>query len=203
MRISVLGAGKIGGTIGKKWAEKGHAVTFGVRDASASKVTDLLSSIEGNVAASSIGKAIEDAEVVLLAIPGMAVEETLTDHLHALDGKIVIDATNKVGQSIMNSLDVIRVHAPEARLFRAFHNLGWENFANPIIGGVQADLFYCGEAGPDQEVVNGLIGDVGIRPVYIGGLEQASLVDSLTGLWFGLAILGGRGRHLAFKMLEG
>ena len=31
MRIGILGAGMIGGTVGRLWAEAGHDVTFGVR----------------------------------------------------------------------------------------------------------------------------------------------------------------------------
>ena len=32
MKIAVLGAGNIGGTLGKKWLAAGHEVVFGVRD---------------------------------------------------------------------------------------------------------------------------------------------------------------------------
>ena len=32
MKIAILGAGNIGGTLGAKWAAAGHAVVFGVRD---------------------------------------------------------------------------------------------------------------------------------------------------------------------------
>ena len=31
MNIGIVGAGNIGGTLGRKWAEAGHDVTFGVR----------------------------------------------------------------------------------------------------------------------------------------------------------------------------
>ena len=32
MKIAVIGAGNIGGTIGAKWASQNHEVYFGVRD---------------------------------------------------------------------------------------------------------------------------------------------------------------------------
>lgn len=32
MKIAVVGAGNVGGTLGKGWAKKGHDVTFGVRN---------------------------------------------------------------------------------------------------------------------------------------------------------------------------
>ncbi|HZD57058.1 MAG TPA: hypothetical protein VE136_10065, partial [Anaerolineales bacterium] len=77
-----------------------------------------------------------------------------------------------------------------------------ENFAEPIVGDTQADLFYCGVAGEAQHIVEKLISDVGMRPIYVGDLDQAPAVDALLGLWVTLAVKQGRGRHLAFKMLR-
>jgi hypothetical protein len=203
MKISILGAGNIGGTLGRKWAAQGHDVVFGVRDVNAAKVEQLLDATEGRATAASVADAVAGVEVVLLAIPGQAVESTLAALGGKLDGKIIIDATNNVGQPVMNSLATVRAHAPGARLFRAFSNLGWENFAEPVFDGVQADLFYCGDSGQARTTVEALIADVGLRPVYVGDLDQVPVIDSLTRLWFALALQQGYGRHMAFKMLKG
>ena len=32
MRIAVIGMGSVGGTLGRRWAELGHAVVFGAKD---------------------------------------------------------------------------------------------------------------------------------------------------------------------------
>jgi predicted dinucleotide-binding enzyme len=202
MKIGVIGAGNIGGTIGKKWAEQGHEVVFGLRNPNAPKYRQLLETIEGRARAAAIAEAVEQAEVILFAIPSNTVEDTSAALGSKLDGKIIIDATNKMGQPVVNSLATLQKHAPQARLFRAFNYLGWENFANPIIGGMQADLFYCGNAGEAQPIVEKLISDVGIRPVYVGDLDQAPAVDALLELWVTLAVRQGKGRHLAFKMLK-
>jgi predicted dinucleotide-binding enzyme len=37
MRIAVIGMGNVGGVLGRRWVEKGHAVTFSVRDANEPK----------------------------------------------------------------------------------------------------------------------------------------------------------------------
>jgi predicted dinucleotide-binding enzyme len=34
MKIAVIGAGTIGGTIGERWVKSGHQVTYGLRDTS-------------------------------------------------------------------------------------------------------------------------------------------------------------------------
>ena len=203
MKISILGAGNIGGTIGRKWVAQGHEVVFGVRDPNSARVKALLNAIEGTASAAAVAAAVNGAEVVLLAIPGQVVESALAALGGKLAGKIIIDATNNVGRPVMNSLAAVRAHAPGARLFRAFSNLGWENFAEPVFGGVQADLFYCGDSGQARTTVEKLIADVGLRPVYVGDLDQAPVIDSLTRLWFALALQQGHGRHMAFKMLKG
>ncbi|MCB0226794.1 MAG: hypothetical protein KDI02_24070, partial [Anaerolineae bacterium] len=95
----------------------------------------------------------------------------------------------------------ITAAAPQAKLFRAFNTLGWENFETADLGGTQIDLFYCGESGADRETVDQLIADVGLRPIYIGGLDKAPVLDALTRLWFTLAYEQGYSRRLAFKML--
>ncbi len=32
LRIAILGAGDIGGTLGRKWARAGHTIAFGVKN---------------------------------------------------------------------------------------------------------------------------------------------------------------------------
>jgi predicted dinucleotide-binding enzyme len=127
-------------------------------------------------------------------------EETIAANAAALDGKLVIDAANRMGATTPNSRVACQQHAPGARYVRAFNSLGWENFANPTFDGVQADLFYAGPEA-DRALVEQLIADVGLRPMRLGDSDQAGLVDSVSGLWFALAIGQQHGRHLAFKVL--
>lgn len=201
MNITVLGTGNIGGTLGRKWSAQGHQVVFGTREPAALKVRALLAEMGGRATAVTLPHAASQADVVLFAIPGRAVGETIAQLGGQLNGKILIDATNNVGQQPMNSLALLRQAAPDSPLFRAFSTLGWENFADPVIDGQQVDLFYCGAAGEGETAVKGLIADIGLRPVYVGGLEQVELIDALTRLWFALAMQQGKGRRLAFKVL--
>ena len=203
MKISIIGAGNIGSTLGKKWAAAGHEVVFGLREPQAARVQRLLEEIDGSVSAGTVAEAGAGVAVILLAVPGDAVP-AVVDQLGAdLRGRIVIDATNEVDKLVMNSLVLLQGQATGASFYRAFNSLGWENFAEPVLGGVQADLFYCGDEGEGRPVVEQLICDVGLRPVYVGGLEQAPVLDNLTRLWFALALQRGYGRHLAFKLLQG
>jgi hypothetical protein len=199
MRIAVLGAKVVGGTLARKWAQAGHAVMFGVRNTENPEVQALARELGATVGPPAA--AIAFGEAVVFAIPGGAMEETIATHGPALAGKIVVDTTNRMGGETMNSVAAFTAHAPAAQVYRAFNSLGWENFENPQFGDIQADLFYCGPSGVGQVAVEQLIRDVGLHPVCLGDLGQVGLVDTIGSLWFALAYGQRMGRHLAFKVL--
>ena len=186
MRIAVIGAGNIGRTLGAKWEAAGHDVVYGVRS-------------PGAPGTEPVAEAIASAEVVALAVPGAAAKDLVAALGAGLAGKVVIDATNDAqGAGKLHALEEL----PDgAHPVRAFNTLGWENCADPVIDGVVADLFYAAEEGRAKEVANRLIADVGLRPVWLGGVDAFDLVDSLTRLWFTLAFQRKLGRRVAFKLL--
>jgi len=179
MKIAVIGAGNIGGTLGKKWASAGHEVGFGVRNPADAKF-DALRSV-GKIV--SVADALQNVEVVLLSMSGGAVAEFAEQFGARLNGKIVIDATNNVRSPEMNNLALLKEKAPQALLVRAFSSLGWENFAQPTINGETIDLFYCG-AKDARNISDQLVQEIGVHPVYLGDLDAAPIIDHLTRLWF-------------------
>ena len=204
LNIAVLGAGNIGGTLGREWISVGHQVAFGVNDPNGKHAQALRSEFSDNVTIGSVTDVLSsNPDVVVMALPGSAMDTTIEQYASQLDGRIIIDATNRMGAASMNSFGTLQQHTPHARIYRAFNTYGWENFANPQFEEGTADLFYCGHDGDSRTAVEQLISTVGLRPIYLGGVEQAGLVDSVTGLWFALAIGQHKGRHLAFKVLTG
>jgi predicted dinucleotide-binding enzyme len=182
--IAVIGSGNIGATIGEAWRRAGHEVTYASRSPQPPDTV-------------AIADAIAGAEVVLLATPGAAVPELLGTYGDALEGRLVIDATNDVGAERLHHAEAYE-RAPGARFARAFNTLGWEMFADPIVGGQVADLFWCG---PEGAGVEQLIGDVGLRPVRVGDIGAIDVVDGAGQLWLTLVFRQGHPRRLAFRML--
>jgi 8-hydroxy-5-deazaflavin:NADPH oxidoreductase len=187
MKIAVIGAGHIGGTLGEKWQAAGHHVVYGLRDPSKKAGGD------------TIAESLKGAEAVLLALPAGALDQFVRDHSGELDGRILIDATNNFGGETFHQWPSLAAAMPRAHLFRAFNSLGWDVFADPVIGGVQADLFYAGPEGASQKAVETLIGDIGLRPVWVGDTDHAETVDGVLRLWYTLSRR--YGRHIAFKLL--
>jgi len=200
MNIAILGAGRIGTTIGLKWSAAGHQVRFGVRDPGSTRANEVLRSVPGATAL-SITESLQPAEVVLLALPGTAVTEVVKQHKAALNGTIIIDASNQVGRPVMHNMTLLAAELPKALTFRAFNSLGYEVFADPQFGSQVADHFFCGPGGRGRDIVAALITEVGLRPIYVGGPEAASLLDGLTRLWFALVFDGAYSRHTALKLL--
>ena len=183
--IGVIGGGNIGATLADAWRRAGHTVAFGSRTPQPPSTV-------------AIADAIAGAGFVLLAIPGGAVPGFLGQHGAALDGRVVIDATNDVGGERLHHADAYAQSAPGARFARAFNTLGYEMFADPSFGGEVADLFWCG---PEDAGVEQLIADVGLRPVRVGGIDAIDVVDGVGRLWLTLVFRGGHPRRLAFRML--
>lgn len=182
MKIAVIGAGRIGETLGKAWAEAGHNVMYGLRDPRQDGA---------EVATGTLEDAAHHGEVVVFAIPGTVMLETAKSL--ALDGKIIIDCTNGGPPP-----DEIAQATPSAQVYKAFNTLGFENFSEPQFGDERADLVYIG-AESKRSVVEQLIADVGLNPVYVGGLDQIETLNAAMHFWFALSKRFGR--HTAFKVL--
>jgi 8-hydroxy-5-deazaflavin:NADPH oxidoreductase len=116
MQLAVIGSGFIGGILGRALAGAGHDVTFGSRHR---KDADVAGGTSATVV--SVGDALAHAEVVILALLGSAVAEFAAQHGDALEGRLVIDATNQVGQPVANSRADL---PPGVRYARLQHSRG-------------------------------------------------------------------------------
>ncbi len=191
--IAVIGSGNIGGTIGRALARAGLDVVFGSRDPLASKAA-------GETAArvATVAEAVAEADTVLLAVPGGGVPALLRDHGAALDGKLVVDASNNFPGPVLNAAAAVAELAPGARYARAFNSQPWESYAEPTWDGVRGDLVFTARAGADEVRVAELIEAVGLRPYYVGPDKQ-DLADAV--LWLLFPELERSGRHVGLHIL--
>jgi predicted dinucleotide-binding enzyme len=73
LKIGIIGAGNVGGALGRVWADKEHKITFGRRESNA--------------------EAVAGAEVVVLCVPWPLASGALRT-TGDLAGKILIDCNN-------------------------------------------------------------------------------------------------------------
>ncbi len=70
MRIAIIGAGHVGQTLGRRWAERGHTIVYGVREPEAPKSKDAATATGHGARVATAREAAADAEVVVLGRMG-------------------------------------------------------------------------------------------------------------------------------------
>lgn len=160
MRIAIVGNGRVGGGLARRWSASGHEVTTFGRD----------------------GGDATGAPVVVVAIPGDAIADGLS-RLTGLSGQVTIDATNTFGDrpagyaSVVEQVKAI-IGGPTAKAFNTnFASLYDLVDAEPVRPGT---LF---ASDPEaRATTEQLIRDAGFDPIHLGDLSQAPLLEGLIAL---------------------
>lgn len=211
MKIAVIGAGNVGGTLGRRWAELGHEVVFGIRNpgrgATAVKGGGPLPS-KARVA--SPAEAVKGADAVVLATPWGAAPDALREFgATELVGVPLLDTTNPIGQGMTldeglggeSAAERIQSLAPEMRVVKVFNTTGANNMANPDYGGSPATMFLAGDDANAKRIATELATALGFEVVDAGKLVRARELEHLAMLWISLAF-GGMGREIAFRLVS-
>jgi predicted dinucleotide-binding enzyme len=207
MRIGIIGAGSVGGALGRGWLRAGHEVTFGVRNPSDPKTVSLRE--ETGAKTASVAEAAAAGEVVVFATPWDATRDAVKS-AGDLAGKIVFDCTNPLAPQLSglthgfdtSAGEQVASWAPGARVVKIFNTTGANNMENPDFNGVAATMFYCGDDAAAKAVGARLAADLGFDPVDAGKLDQARLLEPLALLWIRLAYVQNQGRDIAFKLMK-
>jgi predicted dinucleotide-binding enzyme len=177
LKIAVLGAGAVGSTIGRLWHAAGHDVTFAARHATRPRA--LAAQLGERAHAASVADAVASAEVVLVAVPALAVTGAL-QAVGPLDGRIVIDAANSLERGVFGqqqlSLRSLADAFPRARWARAFNSLNVNVMADDNHREPPWVLFLSGDEQAKQAVAQ-LIRDAGFDPVDLGSIDDSQLQD--------------------------
>ena len=192
MRIGILGGtGKEGAGLGLRWAQRGHDVIIGSRDAerARAKAAELSASAGRSVAGMSNRDAAAAAEVVVLALPASGLSATLGELRDGCRGKVVISTVVPLsfgggrlftppaeGSSAEQAQTLL---GPEARVVAAFHHIA----AHELSAGdhdIDCDLLLCGADAEAKKVVSELGQGMGLRAVDVGALTNAGPLEGIT-----------------------
>ena len=208
MKIGIIGAGQVGGTLGRRWAEAGHEIYFGVRDPTADKVGALLERCHGRAHAVPPAVAAASAEIIVLAVWWQVVQPVV-ESLGDIAGKILIDCTNPLDENLhlihghhSSGGEMIADLAPGTRVVKAFNTVMWETMADPRFGDQPATLFYCGGDAAATDIVGGLIEDIGFEPCHVGGLEMCRFLEPMAMIWILEFRIRRQGSDYAFHLLQ-
>jgi predicted dinucleotide-binding enzyme len=206
MKIAIIGAGNVGGSLGQALSARGHEVRFGVRDPG--KITALVQQCGGRATASDPAAAVAFGEVVIVTLPWQATLDAVAA-LPGLEGKVLIDTTNPIAwadgpvfdPAVPDSAAQRIAALTGARVVKLFSTHGAELNLAPRIGDVQLDTYLCGDDAEARRMAVRLAEDIGFRVVDAGPLRNAASLEHLAILWVHLAMKAGHGRQIGFKLL--
>ena len=180
MRIGIIGTGRMGSGFARALADK-HEVRLGSRDPERAKEA---AQDTGAAVGGSYEEVVADADVVILAFPWTALDETLPA-LGDLSGKVVLDITNPYTAEGLKPLEgtstaeEIQKRLPGARVVKGWNHIYAKNLTRPDVDGVASSVFIAGDDAEAKEVVFGLARDMGFHPADAGPLEATRHLERL------------------------
>jgi 8-hydroxy-5-deazaflavin:NADPH oxidoreductase len=191
LKIGIIGAGQIGGTLATLWVKSGHEVLLSSRHPD--ELRALAESLGPKAHVGTPREAALFGEVVLVSVPYGALPQIGRDLRAELAGKIVLDTGNPYPQRDGPMAVEARAkgtgvasaqYLPGVRLVRAFNAIN--------SGDLKSEAHRSGEpvaiplAGDDREaleVAQRLVRDAGFAPVVVGPLSRAREFDVGTAVY--------------------
>jgi 8-hydroxy-5-deazaflavin:NADPH oxidoreductase len=195
MKIAIIGAGKVGKALATSSLRAGHEVTLSATNpehaAAAAKAT-------GATAAHSNTDAVKGAEIVIVAVPYDKLGEVFRGLGSAVDGKVVIDATNHIDLenpaavlSELSNAEEIQKRHPKVHVVKAFNYAFSVRMADPKVDGKRLDGFVAGDDQAAKEKALQLVESIGFRPIDAGPLVMARVLEGMALLNVSLQIRHG------------
>jgi predicted dinucleotide-binding enzyme len=191
LRIGIIGAGHIGGTLARLWVAAGHEVLVSSRHPE--ELKGLAAALGARAHVGTPRDAALFGEVVVVSVPYGALPQVGRDLKVELAGKIVLDTCNPYPSRDGDmALEARRLSTgvadpqflPGTRLVRAFNAIN--------SGDLSSEAHRAGEpvaiplAGDDAQalaVAQRLVRDAGFEPVVVGPLSRAREFDVGTAVY--------------------
>jgi 8-hydroxy-5-deazaflavin:NADPH oxidoreductase len=204
MNITIVGSGNVGRALGAGWSKAGHRVSFAMREIDGGKAAELKAH---NFAVMGRAGAASGADIIVLAIPWIAVEDTIAS-LGPLGGKVLIDCTDPlrntrqlaVGFDDSGGETVARLSG--ARVVKAFSTTGAANMADSRYPNGKLMMAVAGDDAAAKHTVMSLAADLGFDPVDTGPLTMCRYLEPLAMIWINLAYTQGLGPGIGFALLR-
>jgi 8-hydroxy-5-deazaflavin:NADPH oxidoreductase len=208
MRIGIIGAGAVGGTLARLWTNAGHEIAI-ANSRGPDSLAELAASIGPLVHAMTVDEVAAFGEVVVLAAPFRKPEALPRPDL--VKGKIVVDAMNPYaeGGEVLDlggrtSSVVTAERLPGARVVKAFNTIHRDTLASagrPYVPEEQRlVVFLAGDDARAKDRVAQLIREIGFAPVDTGSLAIGGRLQEPGSKIFDRALLPSEARQTLARM---
>ncbi|UTA67363.1 NADPH-dependent F420 reductase [Emticicia sp. 21SJ11W-3] len=186
-KVAIIGLGNIGQVVAKNLVNNNHSVI--VADRNTEKSTNIAEQLGSLAKPLSIGEAIREADIIVLAVWFSAIKEVFYQYEALLQGKIIIDPSNPIAPNEKGGFDKIigenesagqintSILPQGARLAKALGTLGAASLANAVNQEPASVLFYATDDTVINETVENFIQANGFAPVRVGGLDQSIRIE--------------------------
>ena len=185
IKIGIIGAGKIGGTLATLWIKSGQEVLISSRHPE--ELKPLAQSLGPRAHVGTPREAAVFGDVVLISIPYGALPQLGQDLKSELAGKIVLDTGNpypeRDGEMALEARRkgtgvASAEFLPGVRLVRAFNAINYKSLQSEAHrAGEPVAIPLAGDDAPALAVASELVKDAGFEPVVVGPLSSAKLFD--------------------------
>lgn len=179
LKIGIVGSGNVGSNLGRSWARAGHQVMFSSRNLEDDR--KLAAEVGANASAGTTQQAVAFGDVVLFAVPYGALPALARDLSGAMQGKIMIDASNpfpdRDGDVAVKAREkgaglATAEMFPGARLARSFNAIAAARMGAAYKEPQKIGMPFASDDAQAIEVATRLIRDLGFEPVLVGGLAK-------------------------------
>lgn len=191
MQIAILGTGAVGPALAKALSAAGHQVTIGTRDPEQTKAREQWAEVDLPLAAYQD----LDADIFINATNGSGSLPALQAVGDALNGKVLIDASNPLdfSQGFPPSLFVSNTDSlaeqlqrefPEARVVKMFNTMANQVMINPRGLADDSTIFVAGNDTEARQSAASIAADLGWTDVFdLGDLTAARGLEMYLPLW--------------------
>lgn len=148
-----------------------------------------------------VGDAASWSEVLFLAVPAGAIDQTLTEiGLDSLNRKIVVDATNNF--ETQGSSEALQSKIPRAKVVKAFNHVFAQNMDSGRVKGEKLSMFVAGDDKDARKTVITLVDGIGFDAIDAGPLKNGRFLDGMASLIVQMGYTQGMGTNMGYKLVR-
>lgn len=186
--IGIIGAGKLGTTLGKKLVETGYPVLISGSE-SAEKIQLTIDILVPGAESLTNVEVSERADIIVLALPLSKYRQIDSQ---PLENKVVIDAMNYwwetdgldeevYSDAEQSSSEKVQEYFDKSKVIKAFNHMGYHNLGDDARPNTQEDrkvILIAGDQKDAIKKVETIVDDVGFLSLHIGELSNGVILEA-------------------------
>ena len=189
--IGIIGAGRLGTALARRFSKSGYSVTI-VNSKAPESLSLILKVLLPDVIAKPIPELVNTSDVIVLAIP---LHEYVSLDPALFEGKVVIDAMNywpptegviDAFSGDLSSSEVIQSYFADAHVVKSLNHIAYnelEQHTLPIGSKDRRAIIFAGDDAGAKQTVSDLIDTIGFDPIDAGGLREGMKFQPDTSLF--------------------